>query len=40
VIEKGVEQVKSADFIWDSTTTGHVIVELDADDTFNIKFVA
>jgi hypothetical protein len=40
VIENGVEQVKSADFIWDSTTTGHFIVALDADDTFNIKFVA
>jgi hypothetical protein len=40
VVENGVEQVKSTDFIWDSTTTGHFIIALDAGDTFNVKFKA
>jgi len=38
VLENGVEQVKSTDFIWDSSTTGHFIIALDVGDTFTVKF--
>jgi hypothetical protein len=38
ILENGVEQVKSSDFIWDSNTTGHFIIALDVTDTFSVKY--
>jgi len=38
ILENGVEQVKSSDFIWDSNTTGHFIIALDITDTFSVKY--
>ena len=40
ILENGVEQVKSSDFIWDSNTTGHFIIALDVTDTFSVKYFA
>jgi len=40
ILENGVEQVKSVDFIWDSTTTGHFAIALDIGDHFSVKYFA
>jgi hypothetical protein len=40
VHENGVEQIKSTDFIWNSNTTGHFAIALDAGDAFVVKFRA
>ena len=40
ILENGIEQVKSSDFIWDSNTTGHFIIALDVTDTFSVKYFA
>ena len=40
ILENGVEQVKTVDFIWDSATTGHFIITLDIGDTFKVKYFA
>lgn len=40
ILENGIEQVKSTDFIWDSATTGHFAIALDIGDTFTVKYFA
>lgn len=40
VLENGVEQIKQVEFVWDSATSGHFAIALDAGDIFTVKYFA
>lgn len=40
ILQNGVVQVKSTDFVWDSATTGHFAIALDIGDHFEVEYFA